>query len=260
MQTNANKYRILILICVVAVIATFLLPRIAQDPLYHQFADQNSLLSIPHALNVLTNLLFAWVGAVGLYRLALQKSLCIEAGVYLAYFFFFLALVLVAIGSAYYHWSPDNQSLIWDRLPITIVVMSFVTILIAERLSLSLARRLFPVLLATGIASVVYWHFSELSGTGDLRPYALVQFLPILLAPFILMMFDSPYDRNADLWWFLAWFLVARICELLDAEIYSWLIFVSGHSLKHIAAGIGCLIFLRYLNLRRSRENEQDSA
>jgi len=254
MQPDATRYRILILICVVASIATFLSPRIAQDPLYHQFADQSSLLSIPNALNVLTNLLFGWAGGFGLYRLVLQKSLCIEAGIVLAYFFFFLALVLIAIGSAYYHWSPDNQSLLWDRLPITIVVMSFVTILIAERLSVSLAKKLFPVLLAVGIASIVYWHFSELSGNGDLRPYALVQFLPILLAPFILLMFDSPYDRNADLWWFLAWFLVARICELLDTEIYNWLVLVSGHSLKHITAGIGCLVFLRYLSLRRSRD------
>ena len=52
----------------------------------------------------------------------------------------------------------------------------------------------------------------------------------------------------------LAWFLVARICELLDTEIYNWLVLVSGHSLKHITASIGCLVFLRYLSLRRSRD------
>jgi hypothetical protein len=129
--------------------------------------------------------------------------------------------------------------------------MSFFTILVGERISISIAKRLFPILLATGIASIVYWHFSELSGRGDLRPYALVQFLPVLLTPFILLMFDSVYSRKADLWWFLAWFLVSRICELLDTPIYDWLIYVSGHSLKHITAGIGCLVFLRYLHLRR---------
>jgi hypothetical protein len=250
-MTSLARHRILMVICVVAIIATLLLPRIAQDPLYHQFADQGGLLSIPNAFNVLSNLLFGWVGAAGLYRLIGEKSLHIEAGIYPAYFCFFAALILIATGSAYYHWSPDNQSLSWDRLPMTIAFMSFFTILIAERISVSLARKLFPMLLAAGVASIVYWHFSELAGRGDLRPYALVQFLPILLIPLILLMFESAYNRNADLWWFLAWFLISKICELLDAEIYNWLVLVSGHSLKHITAGIGCLVFLRYLRLRR---------
>ena len=250
MQPRATRYRILLVICVVAIIATFLLPPIAQDPLYHQFADQNSLLSIPHALNVLSNLLFGWAGVAGLYRLAQKKSLHIETRIYAAYFCFFAALILIAIGSGYYHWSPDNQSLSWDRLPITIAFMSFFTILIGECISVLLAKKLFPVLLAAGVTSIVYWHFSELAGRGDLRPYVLVQFLPVLLTPFILLMFDSVYNRKADLWWFLAWFLISKICELLDTQIYDWLIFVSGHSLKHITAGIGCLVLLRYLRLR----------
>ena len=71
-----SKYRILIGISVVALVAAILAPRIAQDPLYHQFADQNTFLSIPNALNVLTNLLFAWIGIEGLYRL-LCRNLCV---------------------------------------------------------------------------------------------------------------------------------------------------------------------------------------
>ena len=244
----------MIAICVVAIITVFLLPRIAQDPLYHQFADQNSWLRIPNTFNVLTNLLFGWAGVVGLYRLTWENALHIETRIYLAYAGFFLGLVFIAIGSTYYHWSPDNQTLSWDRLPMTITFMSFLTILIAERLSVPMAKMLFPALLASGVASIAYWHFSELAGNGDLRPYVLVQFLPILLTPFILLMFDSGYNRNADLWWFLAWIVISKACEILDVEIYNWLSIVSGHSLKHITAGIGCLVFLRHLQLR-SRTN-----
>ena len=40
-------------------------------------------------------------------------------------------------------------------------------------------RLLGPLLLA-GLGSVVYWHWTELRGVGDLRPYAAVQFFPIL--------------------------------------------------------------------------------
>jgi hypothetical protein len=246
-----SKYRILIGISVVALGAAILAPRIAQDPLYHQFADQNAFLSIPNTLNVLTNLLFGWIGLEALYRLLRQKSLRIVDVAYPAYLVFFAALILIAAGSGYYHWRPDNQTLVWDRLPMTIAFMSFFTIMLAERISVSLARMLFPVLIGVGIASIAYWYLSEQNGQGDLRPYALIQFLPMLLSPLILLLFASRYTRSYDLWWFLAWYLIAKICEYFDAELLSLLTVLSGHSLKHIAASIGCLVFLRHLRFRR---------
>ncbi|MDH3632538.1 MAG: ceramidase [Gammaproteobacteria bacterium] len=247
-----SKYRILIGISVVALVAAILAPRIAQDPLYHQFADQNAFLSIPNTLNVLTNLLFGWIGIEGLYRLLRQKSLRIVNVAYPAYLGFFAALILIAAGSGYYHWAPDNQTLVWDRLPMTIAFISFFTIMLAERISVSLARMLFPVLIGVGIASIVYWYLSEQNGQGDLRPYALIQFLPMLLIPLILLLFNSSYTRSSDIWWFLAWYLVAKVCEAFDAELLNWLKLLSGHSLKHIAAGIGCLVFLRHLRFRET--------
>ena len=237
-----------------ALVAAMLAPRIAQDPLYHQFADQKAFLSIPNTLNVLTNLLFAWIGVEGLYRLLRQESLPVVKEVYPAYLGFFAALILVAAGSGYYHWMPDNQTLVWDRLPMTIAFMSFFTIMLAERISVPLARTLFPVLIGVGLASILYWYLSERSGQGDLRPYALIQFLPMLLIPLILLLFASKYTRSSDIWWFLAWYLIAKVCEALDTELLNWLKLISGHSLKHIAASIGCLVFLRHLRFRRSAE------
>jgi hypothetical protein len=248
----STKYRTLVGISVAAVVVAILAPRIPQDPLYHQFADQNAYLSIPNTLNVLTNLLFAWVGIEGLYRLLRQKSLLIVNNLYSAYLGFFAALILIAAGSACYHWSPDNRTLFWDRLPMTIAFMSFFSILLAERISVSLARILFPLLIIAGISSIFYWQFSEQQGHGDLRPYALIQFLPMLLSPVILLLFRSRYTRGIDIWWFLAWYLLAKICETFDAELFDWSGAVSGHSLKHIAASIGCLVLLRHLRFRRA--------
>lgn len=246
----AAKQRLLIAVCLVAGIATLLAPRIPQDPGYHLFADHGSLLSIPNALNVLSNLLFAWVGVEGLYRLLRQKSLLILPQMKTAYVLFFAALVFIAIGSIYYHWSPDNLSLTWDRLPMTIGFMSFISILLAERVSLRVAKRLFPLLIIAGVGSIAYWHYSELAGQGDLRFYALVQFMPVLLTPLILAAFESRYSRGSDLWWLWIWYLVAKLCEVLDHEIYQSLAVLSGHSLKHLGAGIGCLVFLRHLRHR----------
>lgn len=246
------RQRLLIVVSVIAVVAVLFVPPIPQDPEYHQFADRNNLFGIPNALNVLTSLIFAWVGIDGLYRLRWRKSLRILAGIYPAYLLFFAALVLTAAGSAYYHWSPGNPSLALDRLPLAIAFMSFTAILLAERVSLDFARRAFPLLLLAAIASVAWWYYSELAGRGDLRGYVLLQLLPIILLPVILLTFESRYTRNADLWWLLAWYLAAKLCELLDQPVYDTLAVVSGHTLKHIAAGIGSLVFLRHLQLRQT--------
>ena len=249
--STTNKNRILISIILVGIIGIFFVPPIAQNPTYHQFADQTTLASIPNALNVLSNIFFACVGLAGLLLLSKQNSLTLIDKLKPAYILFFAGLTLVAFGSGYYHWNPDNQALVWDRLPMTIAFMSFLPALLAERVSPSIAAKLFPVLVIAGIASIVYWKLTEQSGHGDLRPYALIQFLPILLTPLILLLFDSRYDRSSDLWWFLFWYLVAKIFEAMDQLIYDWLILISGHSLKHIAASIGCFIYLRHLHRRQ---------
>lgn len=244
------KQSLLLGICLVALIATLLTPRIPQDPAYHLFADQNSFLSIPNALNVLTNLIFAWIGIEGLYRLQRPGELQVLDQFRIAYQTFFISLVLISAGSIYYHWSPDNLSLAWDRVPMTVSFMSFFAILLAERVSLRMAQMLFPALLCAGIASIAYWYYSEIGGRGDLRFYALIQYLTVLLIPLLMTLFGDRYTRGSDIWWLLAWYLLAKLCEVYDREIYQWLVLLSGHSLKHIAAGIGGLVFLRHLRYR----------
>lgn len=51
----------------------------------------------------------------------------------------------------------------------TIVFMSLVSAMIAERIAIRVGLWLLPVLLIIGLASVVQWYLSELRGAGDLR-------------------------------------------------------------------------------------------
>jgi hypothetical protein len=47
-------------------------------------------------------------------------------------------------------------------------------------------------------------------------------------------------------------FVLAKLFELFDKQIYSFPRMISGHSLKHITAGVACYWILRMLQQRRA--------
>ena len=108
---------------------------------------------------------------------------------------------------------------------------------------------LLPLLVA-GIASVCYWHYTEARGMGDLRPYALVQFLPMLLIPLILLMFKPAFTSGWGYWLLMLGYVLAKILEHFDAGVYAVLSFLSGHSLKHVAAALGVYGLLKAYQVR----------
>ncbi len=233
-------------------IAALLFPRTPQPLSYHQFADTRSWLGIPNFGDVASNILFLAAGLCGLVFLCRKsnRERFIEARERWPYFLLFLGLLLTACGSAYYHLSPDNARLVWDRVPMTAVFMPLVAALIAERVSVSIGLWLLPVFTAVGIASVLQWHFSEQQGAGDLRCYAAVQ-LYAVLALFVVLLLPQRYTRGSDLLVVAGLYALAKVCETADRPIFSWGHLVSGHTLKHLAAGAAGLYILRMLQKRQ---------
>jgi hypothetical protein len=229
-----------------------LLPPIPQDPAYHRFADRRPILGLPNALNVLSNLPFLAVGVAGLVSLVGTRrglpSLRFETGYEaLPFALFFGGVLLTAIGSGYYHWTPDSQTLVWDRLPMTVGFMSLLAISISERISTRLGQLLALPLIAGGLASVSYWHAS-----GNLKYYLLVQYGTLATVFMILLLFPPRYTRTSDLWAALGCYALAKLFECLDAPIYTLGTIVSGHTLKHLAAAVSAALILRMMDLRES--------
>lgn len=238
--------------------AIFFLPPIGQDISYHDFADQRKILGVPNFFNVVSNAILAMVGILGLLfvldnRVRKSGNSFTNAWENFAFLVFFLGVVLTAFGSAYYHLAPDNPRLFWDRLPMAVVFMSFLTIMIGERINLKAARWLFLPLLALGIGSALYWRFTEIGGAGDLRPYIFVQFFPLLVIPLMLFLFSAKYTRTADIFIVLGWYGLAKVFEILDAQIFTIGNFLlSGHTLKHLTGALAVYWIFRMLKLRRS--------
>jgi len=132
-----------------------------------------------------------------------------------------------------------------------IVFMAFSDIIIGEHISPRLGRLLLFPLLALGAASVAYWHFTEEGGHGDLRLYVIVQYLPVLLIPLVLLFFPSRLSHVRLIWAVLGAYALAKLLELSDHLVFSLSHIVSGHTLKHLVAALGTYIFLVALRKRR---------
>ncbi|MGH9865932.1 MAG: alkaline phytoceramidase, partial [Candidatus Acidiferrales bacterium] len=153
-----------------------------------------------------------------------------------------------------YHWAPDNARLVWDRLPMTIVFMPLVAAQIGERVQVKLGLWLLPLLTAVGIGSVLQWRATVLQGAGDVRFYAAVQVYGVL-ALFIVLLLPPRYSRGSDLLAVAGLYLLAKICVMLDREIFSLGHLISGHTLKHIAGALAGFWILRMLRKRQPSEN-----
>lgn len=240
MKRENIGYLLLVILAITSVIAITLMNPIKQDEAYHNFSDQNSFFGVPNFWNVVTNLPFLAAGVLGPFSIQNISSGKIQ------YQFFFTGVALVSVGSAYYHINPNNYTLIWDRLPMTVAFMALFSIVTSEFIKEKTGRVLLVPLLLLGLLSIFYWE-----RTNDLRLYALVQFYPVLAIPVMLIFLKSKYNMVWGYWGLLLAYVAAKFFEEYDRAIHQALGFISGHSLKHLAAAFG-LFILVYSYLKRS--------
>ncbi|MFC1749982.1 ceramidase domain-containing protein [Pseudomonadota bacterium] len=251
-----KKTKTLLAFILISLIGVFFVDPIPQPREYHDFVDQNTFLGVPNAWNVLSNIPFIIIGAIGLVALIRTPPAAL-VGVYKTISkMFFVGLILTGFGSGYYHLSPSNPTLVWDRLPMTLSFMAFFSFVLAMHISERVGRTLFWPLIAVGVCSVFYWAYTESINAGDLRFYGVVQFLPMVLIPAVVVMFPKAVYKAVYIWGVIGVYVLAKVCEHFDGQIYS-LLGVSGHSLKHIAAALSGVAFYYAL---KSISTEQGGA
>jgi len=241
---SLKQKQILFLISMLFITAlVFIFPKIPQNPDYHKFSDNRTLLPfIPNTLDTLSNFPFLCVGIVGIFYLLRKKNQpSIHQNTKLYYYVFSFSLILTAIGSSYYHLHPNTDALYWDRLPMSIGFMTLLSLMIADRISEKLGSILLMPMVLIGTQSVWYWKLSELKNEGDLRAYLLVQFGSLISILLLMIFFPQKNLSNKSISHALGWYVLAKVFEALDSPIYSLTQqTISGHTLKHLAAAVGC--------------------
>ena len=170
---------------------------------YNNFVDCRTCYNIKNYYNVISNLIFV-IG--GLYHINSDILLCIFS-------------ILVCIGSSYYHYNPNMNTLLYDRLP---MLLSFVY-LILLRIELNLFEQI--IIVFYSIYSILKWKLLL-----DLVPYATIQ-LTMIIYWLIFPSYNMQYA--------IIFYIMAKICEDYDYKIYILTNkIISGHTIKHILAGL----------------------
>jgi hypothetical protein len=223
---------------------TAILKPIPQPGWYHDFADARTLLGVPRAQDVLSNIPFIAVGLAGLYYTL--RSHTQRPSQRWALAVLFAGLFLTGFGSGYYHLAPDHQRLVWDRLPITLAMAGIISFLLANRLA-QMSWWILPLLILLGAGSVMHWAWSENRGVGDLRWYFLFQTLTFVVATALVLIFPATGEPKRALAIALGANVLAKIFELLDQPIFAIGGIISGHTLKHLAAALGFIPLVVWL-------------
>ena len=257
LATVQSKNKLLLGITIIGISIVFFIKPIAQNPNYHLFADQRTIISIEHCLNVLSNIPFFVLGLLGMFFTFKNKN---RITLPINSFVFYLGVFLTSIGSMYYHHQPCNQTLVWDRLPMTISFMAFFSIIIGDYICSTTAKRMqFPLILL-GMLSIIYWQVTKSKGHEDLRFYVLIQFLPMILIPMVLLLFKNNNLLTKTYWHIIIVYIIAKACEANDEFIFSHTQFISGHSLKHLVAALAPLLLLvsQYKLTLKPKKNVED--
>jgi len=214
------------------------LPSMPQDPGYHQFADARTLLGIPHAMDVLSNVFFLVLGCIGLVfhfsgRLAYPNAAMRTSGLV-----FFLGFVLTAFGSAFYHLDPNDRGLAWDRLGMVVAFAGVLGLLAAHRVSVRAANLLWPTSLIAGVLSVAWF-----AATRSITPYAVLQFGGMVMIAGALWL--PAHGKGPNWAALIGAYALAKVLEAEDVQVFHLTHgALSGHTLKHLFAALAVLAVL----------------
>jgi hypothetical protein len=161
----------------------------------------------------------------------------------------FAGIFLGGFGSSYYHLNPNDDTLFWDRLPMTLCFAAILAAVVEERVDAKAGAMLLRPLLAIGIFSLLLWRWTD-----DLRLYAWAQFFPFLALVLILSLFPPKYTGTSYWVGAAALYALAKLFEYYDHKVYSFVGILSGHTLKHLAAASACLAILKLFQVRRPLE------
>lgn len=206
---------------------------------YHDFADQQPWLGVRNGKDVCSNIGFVVLGMLGCWHCHHSDRTAWGRN---SAFLLSIAMVLTGLGSASYHHQPNDFTLVWDRLPISLICAGLLGLVYSHSHQRS-DTWVVASAVWVAVVGVAYWHVSQ-----DLRLYLGLQLFSILVLPYWLWQGHVARPIRLALLWAIVFYILAKVTESLDAPI--WQLshhLISGHTLKHILATASMYMVYRTL-------------
>ena len=231
---------------IILLILAIFLPSIQQDQNYHNFADQRALFGVNNAFDTLSNLAFIIVGILGLFNFYNNKFIKISNSFSVILNLFFISIILTGLGSGYYHLSPNDFTLVFDRLALTLVFTFILAMLASIRISERSGFHTLAELIILAPLTVLIWNYN-----GNLTPYAVFQFGGIILILLTLLL-TKAQKQSPCFASLIILYGFAKLAVFYDVEIFKLSQnLISGHTLKHLIGAIAVLIFISPLKVKK---------
>ena len=191
---------------------------------YHNFVDKRTIFGIPNGMDILSNL---FIALPAFYLISKQKKIS----------FLSFNILLLALTSTIYHINPTDNTIFMD--------MIFVVSLNTVVLSYFVDKQIGYFIYLLGILSVFYWKKNN-----DIRLYEL---LKIIIPIYVIIIIYKDYNNSNNnvsnyILLIIILSILIRYSEFHDKEIYQMTgKLISGHTLKHIIAGINIYIIIKVL-------------
>jgi len=219
------------------------LPATGLPARYHDFADQRALAGLPHALDVLSNLPFAVMGAWGWLRLGRVPAARLGAAQRRLAALFFIGLVATTAGSAVYHLAPGPAGLCLDRAGMGLAFAGLLGLAAADRVSARAGLALAAALaVAAPGAALIDWR------AGNMTPWVVLQAGGLLALATLALRRPRPRALGFSIIGVIALYALAKLLELADAPVFALTQHaISGHTAKHLVAALAAWPVVRAL-------------
>jgi hypothetical protein len=230
---------------IILILLAIFLPSIEQNQNYHNFADQRVLFGVNNAFDTLSNLAFIIVGILGLVNFYNNQYIKISNSFSVILNLFFISIILIGLGSSFYHLSPNDFTLVFDRLAMSLVFASILAMLAYLKISPRFGLHTLAELLILAPLTVLIWNYN-----GNLTPYVVLQFGGIILVILTLLLTKTRM-QGPCFTSLIILYGAAKLVEFYDEKIFNLSQnLISGHTLKHLIAALAVIIFVSPLKVK----------
>ena len=230
---------------IILILLAIFLPSIEQNQNYHNFADQRVLFGVNNAFDTLSNLAFIIVGILGLVNFYNNQYIKISNSFSVILNLFFISIILTGLGSSFYHLSPNDFTLVFDRLAMSLVFASILAMLAYLKISPRFGLHTLAELLILAPLTVLIWNYN-----GNLTPYVVLQFGGIILVILTLLLTKTRM-QGPCFTSLIILYGAAKLVEFYDEKIFNLSQnLISGHTLKHLIAALAVIIFVSPLKVK----------